>query len=765
MDSRVQQLLAELEEQKRLREIAEAQVEKERGLRQEEQRRREEEQRRREEEQRRREEEQRRREEAESLTADTQLTTFLPFLRNCHELLLAIRIVTDPTRTTQGTVTKPANRRVPSRIIICDKFFARQEAVWRILNDHPLFLMKKQFPSKHQLEYVCKVLSPITAESDLRYYERETVENQVRNIVDRITEDVSLKEAFGLRGSITFDSHTNVGRPQESSLSEGGENLSINSETAPSAKAKGRGRKKKKESVTVTRGQADRFCIYRRDGDDHIPAIAIEYKAPHKLTQAEMTTGLREEIRPARDVINQESEDVTFCCRRLVAAVITQLFSYMVQKCVRYGYVCTGEAFIFVYIPDDPSSVQCALCIPGRDVKGTDDDDLQGTAVAQVLAFTIRALTSPPVPQQWSDAADELDIWPVEYSDILDQTPPAARLKHASPLYRGRRPHNLSPFRMTLRSGCRPSENKPRPTSSPSPSPPPSPSLTPHSGPRGRARRGGHIQSAKPRGTPGHGEGTQRMPNAIETLTIKTRPYCSQRCLLALRDNTPLDPTCSNYEDHRKHRIKAGEFRALVQKQLATDRGPDADCCPLYKAGSCGALLKVRLSSHGYTLVAKAVECKHKHKLRHEMKVYNELRDLQGECIPVCLGLVKLAPGRPYYYDEKIHTHILLLSWAGEPIEKYRKLNHTAVAGSTVDALEAIHSKGVTHGDAEPRNMLWDLSRQRVVIVDLERSTIRNPLSSVSTNSRKDRKLTNDDYSKELQRVKALFEGNAESSL
>ncbi|PGG97412.1 hypothetical protein AJ80_09703 [Polytolypa hystricis UAMH7299] len=558
MDSRVQQLLAELEEQKRLREeeralrdeeralreeeralreIAEAQAEKERGLRQEEQRRRE--------------EEQRRREEAEGRAAESEYTTFLPFLHACHKLLLAIRIVTDPTRTTQGAVTKPTNRRVPSRIIRWDEFFAGQQAVWRILDDHPLFLTKKQFPSKHQLDYV-------------------------HAIVDRITEDESLREVFGLRGSVTFESHTNLGHPLENSLSEGFAKMSIDpaTETAPSAKGKGRSRKKKEEPATVTGGQADCFCIYQQDGNEHIPAIAIEYKAPHKLTQAEMTMGLREEIRPAQDVISQESDDVTFCCRRLVAAVITQLFSYMVCKGVHYGYVCTGEAFIFVYIPDNLSSVQCALCILDQDVKGTSDDDLKLTAVAQVLAFTIRALTSPAVPQQWNNAAAGLDVWPMD-----------------SPLL----------------------------------SPPPSPSLTPHSGLCGRARRGGPVQSAKPRGTPGQGGGARRMPNAIETLTIKTRPYCSQRCLLALKDNTPLDPTCPNYQDHRKRRIKADEFRVLVQKQLATDCGPDADCRLLYKAGSCGALLKVRLSSHGYTLVAKAVEYKHKYKLQHEMKVYNQL--------------------------------------------------------------------------------------------------------------------------------------------
>ncbi|KAL2373287.1 hypothetical protein RJ035_003885 [Blastomyces gilchristii] len=248
------------------------------------------------------------------------------------------------------------------------------------------------------------------------------------------------------------------------------------------------------------------------------------------------------------------------------------------------------------------------------------------------------------------------------------------------------------------------------------------------------------------------------MPNAIETLTIKTCPYCSQRCLLALRDNTPLDPTCSNYEVHRKHWIKAGEFCALVQKQLATDRGPDADCCPLYKAGSCGTLLKVRLSSHGYTLVAKAVESKNKDKLQHERKVYNQLRDLQGECIPVCLGVVKLEPKRPYYHEEKIHTHILLLSWAGESIEKAGTLSPANKRSTVCRALQAIHSRGILHGDAEPRNILWDQACERVRVVDFELATIQQPLSDASTNIVRKRKVMSTCFSKELQHIETVFE-------
>ncbi|ODH13602.1 hypothetical protein ACO22_07088, partial [Paracoccidioides brasiliensis] len=399
-------------------------------------------------------------------------------------------------------------------------------------------------------------------------------------------ENEVLRKALGLQGSVIFESHTNLGHLQENPLSEGKD-------------------------------------------DEHIPAITIEYKAPHKLMQADMATGLAKEIHPAQDVIGQDSDDVEFCCRQLVATVTTQLFSYMVQKGVCYGYICTGEAFIFVYIPDDSSSVQCALCRPELDVKTIGEDELQLTVTAQVLAVTNQSIDLP---------------------SSIPGTPPTARPKHASPL-------------------------------SHSPSPPPSPLTPSQSGIRGRTQRGG----------------TQRTSNVIETPAIKTHPYCSQQCLLALRDGSSLDPLCPNYQDHQKGRIQIHGFCAGIRKQLAMDRGPDTDCRPLYKAGSCGALFKVRFSSHGYTVVAKGVEYKHVHKLKYEKQIYDELRDLQGECIPVCLGVIQLALKYPYYHDGGIYTHI-----------------HTTGVSSMVHcALQAIHSKGVLHGDAEPRNILWNPTCQR----------------------------------------------------
>lgn len=144
---------------------------------------------------------------------------------------------------------------------------------------------------------------------------------------------------------VSFESHTNLGLTDDS-LSESMGQVSIGSiprhRTTQRRKARGKG------------NRADQFCIYQTSDDRRIPAVAIEYKAPHKLRRSDIVTGLVSKIYPDRDVINQEGEGFTFAVRRLTTAVVTQLFSYMIGKGIQYAYVCTGEAYVFLHIPDDP---------------------------------------------------------------------------------------------------------------------------------------------------------------------------------------------------------------------------------------------------------------------------------------------------------------------------------------------------------------------------------------------------------------------------
>ena len=289
-----------------------------------------------------------------------------------------------------------------------------------------LFSSQAAFPSQHQLEYVKSVLRPITSELDLRFFERDVVENAVQKLVDRAYTDPVLRSSLGLRGSITFESHTNLGDEvieslEQTSLGEGNTGAA-GSASAPKPMMASKARRKARGKGN----RADQFCVYRTLDVQNVPVLAIEYKPPHKLSMDEVVTGLESEIQQERDVINKDGQGFTFTARRLLAAIITQLF-YMIGKSVQYGYLCTGEAFVFLHIPDNPDTVYFSVCLPSLDVVDDDETRLHRTAAVQIFTFILQALCAKPPPESWHDKADKLDIWDVEHDDILSRIPVTER--------------------------------------------------------------------------------------------------------------------------------------------------------------------------------------------------------------------------------------------------------------------------------------------------------------------------------------------------
>lgn len=213
----------------------------------------------------------------------------------------------------------------------------------------------------------------------------------MQKLFDSADKNELLRGRLGLRGVVTFESHTNL-------------------------------------------------CIYRTSNRENIPTVATEYKAPHKLSQDEVITGLESEIQPERDVINKDGPGFALAAKMLAAAVVTQLFSYMIGKGIQYGYVCTGQTFIFLHIPDDPAIVYYYVCVPNLDVTDDDENRLQRTAVAQVFAFILQAVRAKPPPLSWHDAAAGLDTWAVEYDDVLSKIPQSVRKdKECASPYKPRR--------------------------------------------------------------------------------------------------------------------------------------------------------------------------------------------------------------------------------------------------------------------------------------------------------------------------------------
>ncbi|KAJ0135558.1 hypothetical protein HZ326_21421 [Fusarium oxysporum f. sp. albedinis] len=546
---------------------------------------------------------------------------------------------------------------------------------------------------------------PISSEIDLRNSERDVVENAVQKLVDATYADPTLRSHLGLKGTLTFESHTNLGTADEF-LSESMDQISNG--LRPSA-------------GTSRHGQ-------------RLPTIAIEYKAPHKLSCDQVVTGLVGETQPDRD-----------------------LFSYMVGKGTQYGYVCTGETYIFLHIPRDPSCVYYSVCIPSLDVEDDDENRLHRTAVAQVYAFVLQAIRSPLPSQAWHNAADQLDTWAVEYDDVLRSIPATLHKARRTTPYRAQRWKGFTCSPIRTRSRCLPLEDKKVQSSDDDNeddgSPSPTPNLT------GRSLGESRGTSSSETQVQGRVSDTQR--NTDKRQNIRDRPYCTHACLRGIASGGPLDERCPKIADHGEAHIDRQSFVALLRDQLATDRGDDADCTPLGISGSRGSLFKLCLSLRGYTLVAKGVEAMDARHLRHENKMYDHVWSLQGTFVPVCLGIVDLI--KPYYFDSGVYVHFLLLSYGGRPVLREMKEVRPNVVDQIIVALNRLHQYRILHHDAEPRNVLYDRSSGRCMLVDLMLAEIhdRQPLGSINCNrqSRKRKWVTGkhvpDAFSVEVQSLRA----------
>ncbi|KAL7919515.1 hypothetical protein ACQKWADRAFT_322919 [Trichoderma austrokoningii] len=573
----------------------------------------------------------------------------------------------------------------PLQIVPAADFASKQLEIGRLLSTSDVFSSKPLFPNDNQLEYVRSFLRPISSEGSLRRFERDVVENVVWKLVDYAYDDPLLRDRLGLLGSASFDG------PHNRLLDSLTQDLGERSDSEPSSDSQSRGSSARHALPKLKGGcsNADSFCMYRNGADgQNMPILAIEYKAPHKLRVDEIVTGLESEIQPSRDVINKpgEGEDFASASKKLAAAAITQLFSYMVGRGIRYGYVCTGEAFVFLHIPDDPAIVHYSVCVPSQDVAADGEQDLDRTAVAQVLAFLLRALRAEPPSMAWYDKAARLDTWDMDYDDILSSIPASVREEEHHTPYKPlswKRCPGQSPIQTHSRGRKRPrtafeacDDKDDENNSGGSSSPTSKRGAVPKRDADNTPQRSGQ-QSDQAEGGGGGG--------------IKMRPYCTQKCLLGLARGTPVDDQCPNAQYHKDKHIGQQEFLDLIRAQLATD---------------------LRLSSHGYTLVAKGVDASRIRRLRHEKGLYDRLATLQGKSVPVCLGISDL--DLPWYFDGAILEHFMFLGWAGQPIQRCitPDMNKTLI----------IKELRVLHCDAEPRNILYDAEQRRVMIVDFDRA-------------------------------------------
>ncbi|PYI36435.1 hypothetical protein BP00DRAFT_483281 [Aspergillus indologenus CBS 114.80] len=652
----------------------------------------------------------------------TNLPTFLDGLHK--HLFLGLQVQPDETQSTRGDPANTTNILRPRYLRAWDTFASEQEEIWRLLMESSL-IEDRLFTSLHALEEMSENLRRqlIGSGLDLIHFLRQTVEDHVSKIIEELYKHPVLRQTFGLRGSIRFENHSNTLSPEQD-LVEGLQSVDIRGHPARRRSPHLAEREERASStatcqpktpwrVRTTRPRADQFCVYNipkeiSESTHRVAAYIKEYKSPHKVTLGHIYEGLGD-IDVDEVILEKEDEPSKVRFQRALLGLLSQPFDYMVH------------AHIYLRIGEDPSTLLYHLSVPKSDVgqeTGWDPcserpNRLHLTAVGQALAFTLQALKLRPWSQAWGlQATNTLPTWEVVPADILDgisdqevpsseyRPPKPAEFLRSSPIQLRRRRPKLST------SDCRPLHVHNNRDEDDDPNTP----------------------SRKPRLSRDVG---RRQPASAGQASTTTEPR-------------ELDQACPNVRDHGQgtthHVINSKTFVCKLQRQLSET--VNADCETIGIHGSRGALLKVTLSSHGYTVPAKCTVSEFRDRHRHEAAVYDKLRSFQGIYIPLYLGSIDLA--HPYSYDGIAYLeHMMLLSPSGQSLDlALTELGRICLVSKLTESLSAIHSQNVLHKDPAPRNWSYNPESKCVVFFDFERAEIIEPrpiLSMMSPNRKRKR--------------------------
>ena len=394
------------------------------------------------------------------------------------------------------------------------------------------------------------------------------------------------------------------------------------------------------------RNHADQYCVYKKNDGTSQLLFLVEYKPPHKLSVGMLQAGFREmDLKqevidcPFNPAENEVEARLQHNAEKLVAAVATQTFHYMIQNGLEYSYISTGEALVFLRIKKkDPTTLYFHVSEPGREIFDDERHLLHHhTAVSQVVSLTLMAAQSKQRGHKWQSAAKKsLKKWEIDYENCLNQIPETERKRVPDSIYKGRKHSALSrsPYNTRKRARRNSADNfeslKNRQHESDT-----SPELE---SPSARRARSIDIDSSLEKEAQGGSKNKKQYANQSNY----KRQYCTHKCLLGLVNRSQLDKNCPNAHLHprlgKRHAISQSELLDLTQKQLAEDL--DDYCSPLGLEGARGALFKITLVSHGYVFVGKGTVRVYVPGLKYEGQVYQKLGRLQGKAVPVYLGSI-----------------------------------------------------------------------------------------------------------------------------
>ncbi|PGH20338.1 hypothetical protein AJ80_03606 [Polytolypa hystricis UAMH7299] len=582
---------------------------------------------------------------------------------------------------------------------------------------------------------------PAGNENAIDYFETLAVEEPVWEILRPIYDEEGLRREYrftGLRFSNNtrdFSQLSDVVQIGEEDTSE--ERQERRRRTGPNKRVASEQRVK--PPPTKPDGLGVRTC----PGGDESLAFVYDYKAAHKFAVEYLKLALANEelfIEVIQRLNSGKSSNGKELQEREreeegIAMALTQVFDYMVNYGVAYGYVASGKSLVFLHIDRaDTQTLYYHLCVPDEEVGEPSINDwtnkVSRTAVAQLASFCLLSLRSDALEGGSLNAAEQeanvaLRRWREPYEDaahLLEiedtDSQSAASLSQATDGSEFK--SNAGPtgreVSLRSRSSCRAAAVLHRERKDDEED------ESDGSQPRSWTRTDVNKRKEGPSSGSSEDEDAQMSDSA------PTKQYCTQACLLALKRGWDLDGNCPNVFSHRtaesgnRHAIDAHELARLVGERLC--KNPYRDCRSLKgwgKMGAIGVLFKLELAPYGYTFVAKGTLPGGLRHLEHESNIYARLDKLQGEVVPVHLGLVRLDQGYILPGGARV-VHMMLMSWGGETAAEAGVPDMTAEVRRSS---QAVWTEGVNHGDERDTNRLWNDERRRVMLVDFDRASLR----------------------------------------
>ncbi|KAL1976106.1 hypothetical protein VTN31DRAFT_2388 [Thermomyces dupontii] len=524
------------------------------------------------------------------------------------------------------------------------------------------------------------------------------------------------------------------------------------------------------------RNRPDRYCVHRKDANaDSNPSngliATVELKPPHKLSERHLRVGLRpmklwDEVVQQDKIPTDKDEKAKRNAEMLTGSTLAQEYDVMLQEGLEFSYISNGLAYVFLQVrKDEPGTLYFYRSEPNMDMVQGDSGvtDIERTAIARVLCFCLMCLqTKVRDNGVRAEMMTGRQKWVVSFDreraqiprEELAQTPPDS--EYSIPDDSGSEFLPSSPPSECVAEGRRiPTRSMTNSCRSPEESsrPPHADSSDSDDVPAAQGRKRGFSQvtssptSERGSSTRSAGSSTGQQRGQDQRHAAH---FCTQRCLLGLRQGGRLDDACPNVDLHRQgldgdqHPIDAVQLVQMLKRQL--DRDPDHGCTPVGRCGSYGAPFRITCATYGYTVIGKGTTSCLWREVSREAEIYRILQKVQGLAVPVFLGAIGLAQIYFLHGAGRIQ-HMLLMGWAGEKIRSVEA--GSTLSGEISRSRKQLRLCGVVHEDLRLDNMLWNEELGRVLIIDFHRCRIdRRPTQERIQSLKKRSRLAPKDWPK-----------------